>query len=91
MSKTDYYEILGVNKNATAEDIKKAYRRLAMKFHPDRNSGEEDTEERFKEASEAYEILSDGDRRAAMVSNLLVVLCGHEGVHPVVNAGTLYS
>ncbi|HSG87947.1 MAG TPA: molecular chaperone DnaJ [Pseudomonadales bacterium] len=65
MSKRDYYEVLGVERDASEADIKKAYRRLAMKYHPDRNSGEVDTEERFKEASEAYEILADGDRRAA--------------------------
>lgn len=64
MSKRDYYEVLGVAKTATAEDIKKAYRSLAMKYHPDRNS-EPDAEDKFKEAKEAYEHLSDTDKRAA--------------------------
>jgi molecular chaperone DnaJ len=61
----DYYEILGVPKNADAEQIKKAYRKLAMEHHPDRNSGSPEAEERFKELSEAYEVLKDPSRRAA--------------------------
>jgi molecular chaperone DnaJ len=64
MSKRDFYEILGVSKNATAEEIKKAYRKVAMQFHPDRNPGDKPAEEKFKEAAEAYEILSDADKRA---------------------------
>ena len=64
MSKRDYYEILSVNKNATAEEIKKSYRKVAMQFHPDRNPGDKVAEEKFKEAAEAYEILSDQERRA---------------------------
>ena len=64
MAKRDYYEVLGVDKNASAADVKKAYRRLAMKYHPDRNSGDADAEEKFKEASEAYEVLSDQEKRA---------------------------
>src|SRR5690242_18925983 len=63
-SKRDYYEILGVNKNSTQDEIKKAYRKVAMKFHPDRNPGDHTAEEKFKEAAEAYEILSDSDKRA---------------------------
>jgi molecular chaperone DnaJ len=65
MAKRDYYEILGVTKNASADDIKKSYRRLAMKFHPDRNTDDEGAEDKFKEAKEAYEVLKDSDKRAA--------------------------
>ncbi|MCC7277493.1 MAG: DnaJ domain-containing protein, partial [Chromatiaceae bacterium] len=64
MSKRDYYEVLGVPRNASEADIKKAYRRLAMKFHPDRNPGEE-AEQKFKEAKLAYEILTDPKKRSA--------------------------
>lgn len=63
MSKRDYYEILGVAKGATADEIKKAYRKVAMQYHPDRNPGDKAAEEKFKEAAEAYEVLSDADRR----------------------------
>jgi molecular chaperone DnaJ len=64
MSKRDYYEVLGVQKTATADEIKKAYRKVAMQFHPDRNPGDKSAEEKFKEAAEAYEILSDTDKKA---------------------------
>ncbi len=63
MAKRDYYDVLGVQPDASETDVKKAYRRLAMKYHPDRNPGDASTEEKFKEASEAYEILADRDRR----------------------------
>ena len=63
-SKRDYYEILGVSKTAPADEIKKAYRKVAMQYHPDRNPGNKEAEEKFKEAAEAYEILSDADKRA---------------------------
>ena len=65
MSKRDYYDILGVSRDASEKDIKKAYRRVAMKHHPDRNPDNKEAEEKFKEASEAYEILSDGQKRSA--------------------------
>ncbi len=64
MSKRDYYEVLGVSKSASADEIKKAYRKVAMQFHPDRNPGDKAAEEKFKEAAEAYEVLSDQDKRA---------------------------
>ena len=64
MSKRDFYEVLGVSKSASADEIKKAYRKTAMQFHPDRNPGDKAAEEKFKEAAEAYEILSDADKKA---------------------------
>lgn len=64
MAKRDYYEILGVSKGAGVDEIKKAYRKVAMQYHPDRNPGDKSAEEKFKEAAEAYEILSDTDKRA---------------------------
>ncbi|MGB5257331.1 MAG: molecular chaperone DnaJ [Woeseiaceae bacterium] len=74
MAKRDYYEVLGVSKTASADEIKKAYRRLAMKHHPDRNKDGDGSEARFKEAKEAYEVLKDGDKRAAYDR------FGHDGV-----------
>lgn len=65
MAKRDYYEILGVSRDVSAAELKKAYRRVAMKHHPDRNPGDKSAEEKFKEANEAYEILSDAQKRAA--------------------------
>ena len=65
MSKRDYYEVLGVSKDAAERDIKKAYKRLAMKYHPDRTQGDKSKEEQFKEVKEAYEILNDDQKRAA--------------------------
>jgi molecular chaperone DnaJ len=74
MAKRDYYEILGIKKNASNDEIKKSYRRLAMKHHPDRSKEDSDAENKFKEAKEAYEVLSDSDKRAAYDQ------FGHDGV-----------
>ena len=81
MSKRDFYEVLGVAKNASDEEIKKAYRKMAMKYHPDRNPGDKASEEKFKEAKEAYEMLSDAQKRAAYDR------FGHAGVDPNAAAG----
>ena len=63
MAKRDYYDVLGVNKSATPEELKSAYRKLAVKYHPDKNPGDAKAEEKFKEASEAYGILSDKEKK----------------------------
>ncbi|MDR2710198.1 MAG: molecular chaperone DnaJ [Burkholderiales bacterium] len=75
-NKRDYYTVLGLGRDASEEDIKKSYRKLAMKYHPDRNPGDKDAEEKFKEAKEAYEILSDANKRTAYDQ------FGHAGVDP---------
>ena len=74
MTKRDYYEILGVNRNASKDDLKKAYRKLAMEHHPDRNPNNKEAEEKFKEAAEAYEVLSNDDKKARYDR------FGHEGM-----------
>ena len=83
MSKRDYYEVLGVSKNASEAELKKTYRRLAMKYHPDRNAGDKaaEAEAKFKEAKEAYEVLSDAQKRAAYDQ------FGHAGVDPSMGGG----
>jgi len=63
MAKRDYYEVLGVDKNASEDEIKKAYRKIAIKYHPDRNPGNREAEEKFKEAAEAYDVLHDAQKR----------------------------
>ena len=80
-NKRDYYEVLGVEKNASAEEIKKAYRKSAMKYHPDRNPGDKTAEEKFKEVGEAYEVLSDDNKRARYDQ------FGFAGVDPNYGAG----
>src|SRR6185437_15436218 len=79
--KRDYYEILGVAKEASAEDIRKAYRQAALKNHPDRNPGDNDAEVRFKEATEAYQVLSDDGKRARYDQ------FGHAGVEGMPDMG----
>ena len=81
MSKRDYYDVLGVDRSASEPDIKKAYRRIAMKFHPDRNPDDADADAKFKEATEAYEILSDSEKRGAYDQ------FGHAGVDPSMGGG----
>src|ERR1039457_5557403 len=80
MPKRDYYRVLDLARNASEAEIKKAYRRLAMKFHPDRNPGDHDAEEKFKEAKEAYEVLSETQKRAVYDQY------GHAGVEASRNA-----
>ena len=74
MAKRDYYKVLDVPRTATEAEIKKAYRRLAMKHHPDRNPGDAESEEKFKEAKEAYEVLCEADKRAIYDQH------GHAGI-----------
>lgn len=81
MAKRDFYEVLGVSRSASADEIKKAYRRLAMKHHPDRNKDDDSAEAKFKEAKEAYEALSDADKRAAYDQ------FGHEGLQRGAGSG----
>ncbi|MFQ6021276.1 MAG: molecular chaperone DnaJ [Acidiferrobacterales bacterium] len=81
MPQRDYYEVLGVPRNASETEIKKAYRKLAMKYHPDRNPGDKAAEEKFKEAQQSYDILTDAQKRAAYDQ------FGHAGVDPSMGAG----
>lgn len=90
MAKRDYYEVLGVDRNSTIDEIKGAYRKLALKYHPDRNQGDKELEEKFKEATEAYEVLSDQDKRQRYNQ------FGHEGlrmgdVHSYQNFDDIFS
>ena len=79
--KRDYYEVLGVSKDASEDEIKKAYRKKAKQYHPDLNPGDKTAEEKFKEANEAYEVLSDKDKKARYDQ------FGHAGVDPNYGAG----
>ncbi|MBD3637842.1 MAG: molecular chaperone DnaJ [Crocinitomicaceae bacterium] len=81
MSKRDYYDILGVSKSADEKEIKKAYRKIALKYHPDKNPDDKEAEEKFKEAAEAYEVLSDADKRARYDQ------FGHQGVAGAAGGG----
>ena len=81
MAKRDYYEVLGVGRDASANDIKKAYRKLAIKYHPDKNPGDKEAEEKFKEAAEAYSVLSDADKKARYDQ------FGHEGLSGAAGGG----
>jgi len=85
MSKIDFYEILGVSKSSTQDEIKKAYRKVAMQYHPDRNPGDKSAEDKFKQAAEAYEILSDSDKRAQYDR------FGHQAFSPGRGGGGGYS
>src|SRR2546423_10681394 len=81
MSKRDYYEILGISRTATEQEIKSAYRRLVVKFHPDKNPGDAEAEDKFKEAAEAYSVLSDAEQRRRYDR------FGHAGVSSSAGAG----
>ena len=81
MSKRDYYEVLGVSRDSSDRDIKKAFRRMAMKYHPDRNPDDKESEDKFKEVNEAYEVLSDAQKKAAYDQY------GHAGVDPNMRGG----
>lgn len=85
MAKRDYYEVLGVSKNANADEIKKAYRKAAIQYHPDKNPGNKDAEEKFKEAAEAYDVLSNPDKRARYDQ------FGHEGMSGAAGGGGAYG
>jgi len=81
MAKRDYYEVLGVTKSASADEIKKAYRKLALKYHPDKNPGDKESEEKFKEAAEAYDVLSNADKKARYDQ------FGHAGMNGAASGG----
>ncbi|TSA27598.1 MAG: molecular chaperone DnaJ [Ignavibacteriales bacterium] len=91
MAKRDYYEILGVGKSASQDEIKKAYRKLAMQFHPDRNPGNKESEENFKEAAEAYEVLSNDEKRAKYDRFGHSGLRGGQDFHSYTNVNDIFS
>ena len=84
MSKRDFYEVLGISKTADSKEIKRAYRKLAMKYHPDRNSDDPDAEDKFKEASMAYEVLSDEEKRSAYDR------MGHAATHTIIGLSLIH-
>jgi len=73
MSKRDYYEVLGVSRSASKQELKKAFKKLAMKYHPDRNPDDQAAADKFKEAAEAYEVLSDAEKKLHMINLVIVV------------------
>ena len=87
MGKRDYYEVLGTQKGASQPDLKKAYRKLAMQFHPDRNPGDSAAEDRFKEVSEAYSVLSDDEKRVRYDRFGHAGIGGAAAVTPIVTNG----
>lgn len=91
MSKRDYYEILNVSKDASTDDIKKAYRKMAMKYHPDKNPGDKEAEENFKEAAEAYEVLKDSQKRAKYDRFGHDGLRGGQDFHSYQNVNDIFS
>ena len=91
MEKRDYYEVLSVAKNASADEIKSAYRKLALQYHPDRNQGNPEAEEKFKEATEAYEILSDADKRARYDRYGHQAMRGGQDFHQYQNVQDIFS
>ena len=91
MSTRDPYETLGVSRSASAEEIKSAYRKLAMKYHPDRNPDDPQAEANFKEAAAAYDILSDADKRARYDQHGHAGLGGQQGYHEYTNVNDIFS
>jgi len=91
MAKKDYYEVLGVSKTATTDELKKAYRKLAMQYHPDRNPDDKDAEQKFKEAAEAYEVLNDADKRAKYDRFGHQGMRGGQDFHGFNNANDIFS
>ena len=91
MSKRDYYEVLGVSKNASNDELKKAYRKLAMKYHPDKNPGDKAAEENFKEAAEAYEVLSNAEKKAKYDRFGHSGLRGGQDFHSYQNVNDIFS
>jgi molecular chaperone DnaJ len=91
MAKRDYYEVLNVTRSASADEIKKAYRKVAMQYHPDRNPGDKGAEEKFKEAAEAYEVLSDSDRKAQYDRFGHAGMRGNGGAHQYSNMEDIFS